>query len=252
MADAADPPGPVHHRHRGLRKAPAYVAPYTLRMHASHSSCCPWITMPVEPKHARRRCGPCTASSRSRSIMSGVVSLPAAADTARDGVADPASAPLTTANDHKRGTVRDAPRPGRAGCAVVAVSSRGYHKEPRRCLRPRRRGPAACTSLRPTSRGARRRAPCPCRRASRALRRSRGTPGAARWPRRRPGRGTGSRRGRGAAIALAGRGVADARAGPGRRRARKPGEHTPNDRLSNKSGSRRKNGRRPSSRSMAM
>ena len=44
---------------------------------------------------------------------------------------------LTTANDHKRGAVRDAPRPGRAGGAVIAVSSRGYRGEPRRYLHQR-------------------------------------------------------------------------------------------------------------------
>ena len=44
---------------------------------------------------------------------------------------------LKTTKDHKRGTVRDAPRPGRAGGAVIAVSPRGYRGEPRRCLRQR-------------------------------------------------------------------------------------------------------------------
>ena len=44
---------------------------------------------------------------------------------------------LKTTKDHKRGAVRDGPRPGRAGGAVIAVSSRGYRGEPRRCLRQR-------------------------------------------------------------------------------------------------------------------
>ena len=99
----------------------------------------------MAPKLVRRGCGPARVSARFRSAKLGMLGRRQAADTAGMGDTNPTSATLKTTKDHKRGTVRGGPRPGRAGGAGTANFTRLSDKERRRCPRPRRRAPAVAT-----------------------------------------------------------------------------------------------------------